>query len=72
MIKVYLFPAGSTAVFRNDNQVPSLQQSWLLLYVRMLAASGIDPTKVEFVMPDASRATVFEKADGEYGWSIRE
>ena len=67
-LKVMFFPNGNTAAFKNGQQVPDLQEPWLLLYVQLLAAVEIDPTEVEFTMPDRSHARVFERDDGGYNW----
>ena len=68
--KAIFFPNGNTAFFRDGKQVPLLQEPWFMLYVRMIAAAEVDPTKVEFTMPDASRARVFETEDGNLNWTI--
>lgn len=42
--KVMLMPNGGTAVFdEKGQQVPNLQVSWLVLYVRFLRTQGVDP-----------------------------
>lgn len=69
MLKVMFFLNGNTMAFRDGQQVPDLQESWLLLYVQLLVTHGIDPTEVTFAMPDGSRATVFEIEDG-YNWKF--
>lgn len=69
MLKVMFFPNGNTVAFRDGQQVPDLNESWLLLYVGLLVAAGIDPTEVEFTMPNASHATVFE-IEGGYNWEF--
>lgn len=70
MLKVIFFPSGNTAAFKDGRQVPDLQDSWFMIYVQLLVAVGIDPTEVEFAMPDARRATVFETESGSYNWRI--
>ena len=67
-IKVMFFPSGTTAAFRNGQQVPELQEPWFLLYVHLLAACGIDPCDVDFTMPDARQVKVFETEGGGYNW----
>ena len=71
-MKVIFFPNGNTIVFENGKQVPELQQSWLLLYVKMLTEQGIDPTTVEFVLPDTRHADVFRLDGGRFNWDIRD
>ena len=69
-VKVMFFPNGNTAAFRDGKQVPELQESWMLLYVQLLSGVGIDPTQVEFTMPDGSHANIFETEDGRYSWRL--
>ena len=64
-MKVLFFPNGNTAAFQDGKQVPVLQESWLLLYIHMIAAIGIDVTEIEFIMPDTSRVKV-ESEDGRF------
>ncbi len=58
-----LFKNGCTAYFRDGEQVGELQKSWFMLYVEFLVANGIDPTKVEFELPDG-KYQVFRTEDG--------
>lgn len=68
-IKIMFFSNGNTIVFRDGSQVPELQESWLLLYVQVIKNLGFEPTEIEFVLPDTSRARIFEIDDG-YNWEI--
>jgi len=67
-MKVMFFPNGNTSAFDGGKQVPLLQESWFMLYVQMIAAIGIDPTQVEFTMPDGRRAEVFETEGNSFNW----
>ena len=69
MIKVMFFSSGSTAAFRDGQQVPMLQESWLMLYVQVVVARGIDPTELDIVLPDGRHAKIFE-ADGTLNWQV--
>jgi len=69
-MKVIFFPNGNTIVFEKGKQVPDLQESWFMLYVGMVAAYGLDPTQMEFVMPNATRAEVIETSQGDFNWRI--
>ena len=69
MLKVRFFQDGNTMAFRDGQQVPDLQESWILLYVQYLVTAGVDPTKVKFTMPGGSRVTVFE-IEGGYNWQF--
>ncbi len=60
MIKILFFPNGNTAAFQDGKQVPLLQESWLLLYVHMVAALGIDPADLDITMPDGRKAKIVE------------
>lgn len=67
-MKVCFFENGNTMFFDGvGQQVPEFQESWLILYVQFLIANGIDPTEVEFIMPDNHRMEVFKTRDG-YNW----
>jgi hypothetical protein len=67
-MNIYFFPNGNTAVFNEEGeQVPALQESWILLYVKHLEAAGIDPTQCEVMMPDGYRARIFRTEEG-YNW----
>lgn len=67
-MNVYFLANGNTAVFKNGQQVPKLQEPWILQYVRLLVEAGIDPTEVEFTMPDRLHARVFRLEDGRFSW----
>lgn len=68
-LTVYFFPNGNTAAFAGGEQVPALQVPWLQLYVDHLTdATGVDPTEVEFRLPDGRFARIF-RCDNERGWN---
>ncbi len=68
---VLFFHNGNTAVFdRHGEQIPELQKSWFLMFVRFLKENGIDPLGLEFRLPNNSTAELFEIPDG-YNWSIK-
>ena len=62
------FPNGVTAVFRDGQQQPALQQSWLELFAEFLESKGQDPVRYHLTMPDGKEAHFFRTADG---WSWR-
>ncbi|HVI07010.1 MAG TPA: hypothetical protein VND65_01825 [Candidatus Binatia bacterium] len=65
---VWFFPNGNTAVCdSNGKQMPELQESWFLLYVKFLEEKGIDPEGIEFQLPHG-KATVFKTSEGNYNW----
>jgi hypothetical protein len=62
------FANGVTAVFRDGQQQPMLQQSWLELFAEFLEARGQDPAAFRLVMPDGQKARFQRAMDG---WSWR-
>lgn len=69
-IKVMFLPSGNTVAFKDGQQVPEMSESWLLLYVQMIATLGIDVEQVDFVMPDTTHAKVITEY-GRLNWTIR-
>jgi len=65
-----LFPNGNTAAFKNGEQVPELQKSWLIMYLQFLELNEIDPTKCQIEI--GSRIVrPFKTEDGFWNWEIR-
>ena len=64
------FANGNTAFFDESGQVPELQRSWLKMYIAFLQEHGIDPTKVDYTLPNSSHAVVFPTSDGDFNWQI--
>ena len=69
MMEVYFFPNGNTAVTDNVEQIPELQESWLLLFAKFLESKGIDPTQSIYHLQTGD-AVVF-KIPGGYNWRFR-
>jgi hypothetical protein len=68
-LSVYFFPNGTIA-FMHDNVVrPELGGLWMGDYIDRLVAAGVDPTTVEFHMPNGLRATV-HRATGGFSWTL--
>ena len=68
-MKAIFFPNGNTRYFdQNGQQVPELQQSWLLLYVEFLKSKNIDPLTIEYELPNG-KARLFKTDDG-YNWQF--
>ena len=51
-----------------EEQVGTLQASWLLLYVDFLVSKGIEPAGLEIQMPNRLVATIYKLKDGRYNW----
>lgn len=66
----FFFGNGNTA-FCDDRgqQVPELQESWLLLYAKFLEERGVDPLKVVFNLPGGGRARLFRTESG-FNWQM--
>jgi hypothetical protein len=74
MSKVYFFLNGNTAFFKGENQVPKLQEAWIILYIKFLEKNGIDPETCEFQMPSGRIARPFRIKDAytkKAGWNWR-
>lgn len=72
-MEVLFFQSGSTAVFKDNEQQPKLQESWILLYAQFLKEKGIDPTKVNYKINmngNIRNVTIFEMKDGGYNWKV--
>lgn len=71
MRTVFFFPDGQTAVTDGREQIPELQQSWLILFLEFLESKGEDPMAYEFKLPSGQTARAF-KTDSGYNWSSRQ
>lgn len=69
-LEVLFYPNGSTAVFKDNEQVPKLQKGWFLLFVEFLRKEGLDPTQINFILPDGKKAKVAKTSEGDYNRSI--
>ena len=69
MKEVWFFPSGSTGVTEDTEQVPELQESWLLLFAKFLDSKGVDPTTCRYYL-QIGEAEVFRIPDG-YNWRIK-
>lgn len=67
---VIFFANGNTAVFQDGDQVPILQESWLLLFTKFLEEHGVDPLGCEFTLPFGTKATIFRRGDGKLNWKV--
>lgn len=67
---VLLFPNGNVAVLRDGQQVPELQEPWLLHVVKFLESKGVDPLDCKFTLPGARVATIFKTTEGSWNWSV--
>lgn len=67
-MKATFFNNGNTMFFNDKGeQVPELQQSWFLMYIKFLVKQGIDPINVEYEMPDGQKPEPF-KTEDSYNW----
>jgi hypothetical protein len=62
---VMFFSNGVTAVFIDEEQVPELQQPWLVTFVEFLEEQGQDPMTFEYTLPNGKDAKVLRT---ESGW----
>lgn len=70
---VMLFANGNAAVFDADGQqMPMLQESWLLLFVAFLEREGVTHLEdTDFVLPNTTHATLFKRPGGGWNWEIK-
>ena len=67
--EIVCFPNGNTMVFDDkEEQVETLQTSWLLLYVDFLVKQGVKPDGLDIKMPNGKIATIFKLPSGKYNW----
>lgn len=55
---VFFFPNGQTAVCKDGEQVPALQESWFRQFVDFLISKGIDIEECEFNLPNYQKAKI--------------
>ena len=71
---LFVFATGQTCAFVNDEQVPKLNEPWILLWARHAQSLGYDPTLFEIQFQDhkfrKGRIDVCE--DGTLNWSVEE
>lgn len=69
-MKVIFFLNGNTACVNDKGiQEPVLQKPYFELYCEFLEKQGIDPSLIEFTMPDGSKARAFRVESG-WNWEI--
>ena len=66
---VMFFGNGATAVFIDEEQVPELQQPWLIKFVEFLEEQGHDPMAFKYTLPNGSNAKLFRTESG-WNWEI--
>lgn len=69
MKSVFFFSNGNTVFCENDKQIPKLQKSWFMMYVRFLIKNKINPEECEFNMSDGNKAVPF-KYKNKWNWKI--
>lgn len=69
-MQVFFFNNGNTAVCdTTGQQVPDLQQPWILLFAEFLKSKGIDPEAADFMLPSGKMAHLFRTEAG-LNWRI--
>ena len=69
---IYFFPNGNTAVFdEHGQQVPELQDSWLLTILDWLQKNGgeFEFDQIEIRLPSGSKAKPF-RVEGGWNWNV--
>ena len=67
-VNVIFFPNGNTAVYKNNEQVPELQQSWFLKFVEFLESKDVDVLNSTFELQQGN-AKLFRTKEG-YNWNF--
>jgi hypothetical protein len=68
---IHFFANGNTMAFdKNGEQIPKLQQSWFLLYLKFLESEGIDVISPKYTLPNGRSAAPFKTDGGKYNWQI--
>lgn len=70
---VFFFPNGNAAVFdENGQQMPELQQSWLIVFLGWLQTQSGQPmdTIKEIVLPNGDLAKPFKTSEGSWNWDV--
>ena len=67
MKEVWFFPNGNTAVTEGGEQIPELQQPWILQFARFLESEGVNPLECIFHL-QSSTAKIFVTSVGDYNW----
>jgi len=71
-VEVFFFPNGNTAVCENNQQVPELQEPWILLFAQFLEDKGVDILTSTFNLPypGTRPARFFRCEDGRLSWKF--
>lgn len=60
---------GMTMVFDgNGEQLPELQIPWFRIYLEWLESKGVEPSEIQFNLPDRHAYRAKKMADGYYVW----
>lgn len=68
-IKVIFFPNGNCIAFKDGEQVPELQRSFVLMHAERAKALGFDPTGIDYELTDGKHAEVFE-IEGGFNYKV--
>ena len=71
-MKITFLDSGNTMAFENNEQVPVVQKSWLIVFAEYLEGCGVDPTRQEFILPDGREAVVFETEGNCFNWILKQ
>jgi len=68
-MQVIYSPNGNTAVFEDGEQVPELQESWIITHIEFLESKDIDVESLDIILPSGMHAKVFSTSNG-YNWRV--
>ena len=73
LMKIMFMDNGTTVVFsEGGNQMPDLQESWLLMYTRFLESKGFDPMEHQFELPSGRHAKIIRRIKNGFTWQIND
>lgn len=67
---VTFFPNGNSMVFdEQGNQIPELQEAWIILWLKHAESLGYDPTECKDIqLPHGRFAQPFKTSEGNFNW----
>ena len=68
-MEVIFFPNGNTACFINGEQVPELQESWIVLFIKHLEKNNYNPMDFVIKIP-CGECKPFKTEEGLWNWDI--
>jgi hypothetical protein len=71
-MEILFFPNGNTAVLRDGEQQPRLQEPWVTLFADWLETQGQNPADYRVTLPDGKTARFFLTSEDVWSWKFEE